>query len=102
MITQSESARQKEKNNREASSNGKPGGGRNQQQQQQQPHSFLTQRSVDPDGYPRNGGGGGSGTTVRARGLAEILGDDLIFAELHRGFVGLLQVLGRKYGGNMK
>ena len=103
MITKSESARQKEKNNREASSNGKPGGGRNQQQQQQ-PHSFLTQRSIDPDEYPRNGGGGGggSGTTVRARGLAEILGDDLIFAELHRGFVGLLQVLGRKYGGNMK
>ena len=91
MISKSEAARQREKIDKEVSS-GK-GGGKNQQPR----HSFLTQRSVDPDGYPRNGRGGS--TTGRARGLAEILGDDLVFAELHRGFVGLLQVLGRRYGG---
>ena len=70
---------------------------RSKAQQQSAPHSFLTQRGVDPDGYPRGGTTGR--TTIRARGLAEILGDDLVFAELHRGFVGLLQQLGKKFGG---
>lgn len=57
--------------------------------------SFLTQRTTDPDGYPRRNGGGG----MRARGLAEMVGNDLFFAELHRSFVALLQCLGRQFGG---
>lgn len=57
--------------------------------------SFLTQRTTDPDGFPRANGGAG----MRARGLAEMVGNELFFAELHRDFVGLLQCLGRKLGG---
>ena len=57
--------------------------------------SFLTQRTTDPDGFPRGNGGGG----MRARGLAEMVGNDLFFAELHRSFVALLQCLGRQFGG---
>lgn len=56
--------------------------------------SFLTQRTMDPDGFPRRGG-----TTMRPRGLAEMVGNDLFFAELHRSFVALLQCLGRQFGG---
>ncbi|KAL8828008.1 MAG: hypothetical protein Q9191_002845 [Dirinaria sp. TL-2023a] len=56
--------------------------------------SFLTQRTMDPDGFPRRGG-----AVMRPRGLAEIVGNDLFFAELHRSFVGLLQCLGRQLGG---
>lgn len=57
--------------------------------------SFLTQRTTDPDGFPRRSGGGG----MRARGLAEMVGNELFFAELHRSFVALLQCLGRQFGG---
>ena len=92
MLSKSESARKKEKN-RETHSKGATASGRTAA-----PHSFLTQRGLDPDGYPRRGGSGTTAGTMKARGLAEILGDDLVFAELHRGFVGLLQTLGRKYG----
>lgn len=56
--------------------------------------SFLTQRTMDPDGFPRRGG-----ATMRPRGLAEMVGNDLFFAELHRSFVALLQGLGRQLGG---
>lgn len=56
--------------------------------------SFLTQRTMDPDGFPRRGG-----ATMRPRGLAEMVGNDLFFAELHRSFVVLLQCLGRQLGG---
>ena len=56
--------------------------------------SFLTQRTMDPDGFPRRGG-----ATMRPRGLAEMVGNDLFFAELHRSFVVLLQSLGRQLGG---
>ena len=56
--------------------------------------SFLTQRTMDPDGFPRRGG-----ATLRPRGLAEMVGNDLFFAELHRSFVALLQCLGRQLGG---
>lgn len=56
--------------------------------------SFLTQRTMDPDGFPRRGG-----TAMRPRGLAEMVGNDLFFAELHRSFVALLQCLGRQFGG---
>ena len=61
-------------------------------------HSFISQRNHDPDGYPR--AGGTRSVVTKARGLAEILGDDYIFADLHRGFVGLLQSLGKHYGGS--
>lgn len=57
--------------------------------------SFLTGRTVDPDGYPRRNGGSGT----RARGLAEMVGDELIFAHLHGEFTYLLQSLGRQLGG---
>ena len=57
--------------------------------------SFLTQRTTDPDGFPRANGGAG----MRARGLAEMVGNELFFAELHRSFVNLLQSLGRQFGG---
>lgn len=56
--------------------------------------SFLTQQTMDPDGFPRRGG-----TTMRPRGLAEMVGNELFFAELHRSFVCLLQSLGRQFGG---
>ena len=57
--------------------------------------SFLTGRTVDPDGYPRRSGG----SHMRARGLAEMVGDDLIFAHVHGEFTFLLQNLGRQLGG---
>ena len=57
--------------------------------------SFLTGRTMDPDGYPRRNGT----TKVRAKGLAEMVGNDLVFAELHADFVALLQALGRHFGG---
>lgn len=57
--------------------------------------SFLTGRTVDPDGYPRRNGG----FNMRARGLAEMVGDELIFAHVHGEFTYLLQNLGRQFGG---
>ena len=55
--------------------------------------SFLTARTLDPDGYPRRNGG----SNVRARGLAEMVGDELIFAHIHGEFTYLLQNLGRQF-----
>ena len=55
--------------------------------------SFLTGRMVDPDGQPRRPG------HIRARNLAEIVGNEYIFAELHAHFVALLQQLGSMFGG---
>ncbi|KAK2808402.1 hypothetical protein FQN50_004787 [Emmonsiellopsis sp. PD_5] len=55
--------------------------------------SFLTGRTVDPDGQPRRAG------QIRARNLAEIVGNEYIFAELHAQFVALLQQLGAMFGG---
>lgn len=57
--------------------------------------SFLTGRALDPDGYPRRN----SAATVRAKGLAELVGDDMFFAHLHGDFVGLLHALGQELGG---
>lgn len=57
--------------------------------------SFLTARTVDPDGYPRRSGG----SNVRARGLAEMVGDELIFAHVHGEFTYLLHNLGKHLGG---
>lgn len=57
--------------------------------------SFLTGRTMDPDGYLRRNGA----ANMRARGLAEMVGDELFFARLHKDFVQLLQILGRQFGG---
>ena len=56
--------------------------------------SFLTGRTMDPDGYPRR-----NAANMRARGLAEMVGDELFFAKLHKDFVHLLQILGKQFGG---
>ncbi|KZF24540.1 hypothetical protein L228DRAFT_266868 [Xylona heveae TC161] len=55
--------------------------------------SFLSGRSVDPDGYPRRA------KDVRAKGLAELVGKEDIFVDLHVQFVQLLARLGRDFGG---
>lgn len=57
--------------------------------------SFLTGRTIDPDGYPRQYGA----ARMRARGLTEMVGDDKFFAELHLEFVGMLRELMGGYGG---
>lgn len=55
--------------------------------------SFLTGRALDGNGNPRRAG------QIRARNLAEIVGNEYIFAELHAQFVTLLQQLGNMFGG---
>ena len=55
--------------------------------------SFLTQRAVDPDGFPRRAG------QTSPRSLADIIGDEKIFAILHQFFVALLRCLGERFGG---
>ena len=55
--------------------------------------SFLTQRAMDPDGQPRRMG------QTSPRSLAEIVGDENIFAVLHQYFVALLRCLGDRFGG---
>ncbi|KAI9844928.1 MAG: hypothetical protein M1837_005214 [Sclerophora amabilis] len=54
--------------------------------------SFLSGRTMDPDGYPRK-------SEVRAKGLAELVGKDDLFVEVHAVFVRLLAQLGRGLGG---
>ncbi|KIW11007.1 hypothetical protein PV08_10306 [Exophiala spinifera] len=55
--------------------------------------SFLTSRTIDPDGHPRRGG------QASPRSLAEIVGDENIFAYLHQYFVAILRCLGDQFGG---
>lgn len=55
--------------------------------------SFLTGRARDPAGQSRRLG------QIRARNLAEIVGNEYIFTELHANFVALLQQLGTMFGG---
>lgn len=55
--------------------------------------SFLTQRPRDPDGQPRRAG------QTQPRNLAEIIGDENIFAILHQYFVHVLRCLGDRFGG---
>ena len=55
--------------------------------------SFLRQRPTDPDGQPRRMG------QTSPRSLAEIVGDENIFAILHQYFVALLRCLGDRFGG---
>ena len=57
--------------------------------------SFLAGRTMDPDGYPRRNGT----ASVRAKGLAEIVGNESFFGGLHQEFVKLLQELGKQFGG---
>ncbi|MCJ1359413.1 MAG: hypothetical protein MMC33_009415 [Icmadophila ericetorum] len=56
--------------------------------------SFLTGRTMDPDGYTRRGA-----AHVRANSIAELVDDKEFFCELHMTFVGMLQELGRILGG---
>ncbi|KAI9929234.1 hypothetical protein ASPWEDRAFT_24925 [Aspergillus wentii DTO 134E9] len=55
--------------------------------------SFLTGRKADPAGQARRPG------QIRARNLAEIVGNPYIFTEIHAHFVALLQQLGSMFGG---
>ncbi|KAI9801224.1 MAG: hypothetical protein M1825_003498 [Sarcosagium campestre] len=58
--------------------------------------SFLSGRTLDPDGCPR----GREADARRAKGLAELVGRDDVFVELHAVFVRLLARLGRALGGS--
>jgi hypothetical protein len=55
--------------------------------------SFLTQRAMDSDGTMRRMG------QTSPRSLADIVGDETIFAILHKYFVALLRCLGDRFGG---
>ncbi|KAL8644605.1 MAG: hypothetical protein Q9226_007680 [Calogaya cf. arnoldii] len=55
--------------------------------------SFLTGRTVDPDGFPRAGG-----ISMKARNLVEIVGDKYIFPRIHKEFARLLQSLAQRFG----
>lgn len=53
--------------------------------------AFLTVRASDPDGRRARGS--------PARSLAEIIGNDMIFADMHKKFSLILQHLGAQFGG---
>lgn len=55
--------------------------------------SFLAQRAMEPDGTMRRMG------QTSPRSLADIVGDETIFAILHKYFVALLKCLGDRFGG---
>ena len=55
--------------------------------------SFLTGRSTDPDGFPRNV------TNVRANGITELVDNTNFFCELHLAFVRILKDLGKSLSG---
>jgi hypothetical protein len=55
--------------------------------------SFLTQRAVDPDGFPRRAG------QISPRSLSDIVGNENIFPLLHESFVAILKCLGNRFGG---
>ncbi|KAL9606918.1 MAG: hypothetical protein Q9167_008113, partial [Letrouitia subvulpina] len=56
--------------------------------------SFLTGRSMDPDGFPRRSGV----NSMRARNLVEIAGDEYFFPRLHMEFTCLLRSLAERFG----
>jgi hypothetical protein len=56
--------------------------------------SFLTQRNLDPDGFPRRGV-----ANVKANNIADLVDNSNFFCELHMMFVGMLQELGKILGG---
>ncbi|KAF2758216.1 hypothetical protein EJ05DRAFT_486266 [Pseudovirgaria hyperparasitica] len=55
--------------------------------------SFLSAKKVDPDGYPRV-----SREVMRAKGLADIVGNQNFFVELHAKFTVLLSSLINDFG----
>ncbi|TIA51611.1 hypothetical protein D6C77_08804 [Aureobasidium pullulans] len=57
--------------------------------------SFLSAKSVDPDGYPRSSLSAASplANVPKTRSLAEIVGDEYFFVRLHAEFCGLLKAL---------
>lgn len=69
-----------------------PGGGK-PQMDFSNVSSFLTGRTMDPDGFPRRGG-----ITMRARSLVEIVGDEYFFPRLHLEFTKLLRTLADRFG----
>lgn len=54
--------------------------------------SFLSHRAADPNGNPRKAG------HIAARSLADMVGSDRIFSDVHTCFVSLLQELEDLYG----
>ncbi|KAL9601004.1 MAG: hypothetical protein Q9219_002826 [cf. Caloplaca sp. 3 TL-2023] len=55
--------------------------------------SYLTGRTVDPDGFSRR-----NGINIRARSLVEIVGDEYFFPRLHLEFARLLRSLADRFG----
>ncbi|KAF1843643.1 uncharacterized protein K460DRAFT_357344 [Cucurbitaria berberidis CBS 394.84] len=55
--------------------------------------SFLSAKKLDPDGFPRV-----SRDVMKAKSLAEIVGQENFFVELHTLFCGLLHSLIKQYG----
>jgi hypothetical protein len=57
--------------------------------------SFLSAKSIDPDGYPRSSLSAASplANVPKTRSLAEIVGDEYFFVRLHSEFCGLLKTL---------
>ncbi|KAJ5266782.1 hypothetical protein N7478_009590 [Penicillium angulare] len=92
IVNAAERFQEDEKKREEANSPGSKSGG-SRQSQHQPVSSFLTGRAFDPAGQPRRMG------QIRARNLAEIVGNEYIFTELHAHFVALLQQLGSMFGG---
>lgn len=89
IVSAAERYQEEEKKREESTSAAAPSGDR----QYTAVSSFLTGRARDPGGrVPRVG-------QIRARNLAEIVGNEYIFAELHANFVALLQQLGTMFGG---
>lgn len=87
IVSAAENFQEEEKKREEATSpTGGPG------RQYTPVSSFLTGRGMDPNLQRRPG-------PIRARNLAEIVGNEYIFAELHANFVALLQKLGSMFGG---
>lgn len=89
IVTAAENFQEEEKRREEQNSPSRGPGGR----QHTPVSSFLTGRAMDPAGQPRRMG------QIRARNLAEIVGNEYIFTELHAHFVAVLQQLGSMFGG---
>lgn len=55
--------------------------------------SFLSAKTVDPDGYPRSslGGSASLANIPKTRSLAEIVGDEFFFVRLHAELCGLMR-----------
>ena len=92
IVAAAERFQEEEKNREEGAREAAKLGGRNYTPVS----SFLIGRSVDPDGHPRRTLPAGQ---IRAKGLAEIVGNEYVFADMHRQFVVLLQQLGALLGG---